>query len=272
MSKSNIPKVPFFDRRQTYNVSYFENSQIQIYMALFLSKPELYDRVHQQSESLKQDEFFKLFNRFLSKYYTYNVEKEFDLYTYFGSLHQEKKGERNVCGGSGVKSKSANKCFMEKHRAFVELTEKSIEYLYQKYKIVIHSEKDNRTFLGHTEIWRNPSPELLGEYAWVCKRSYEDETFVTPLPDQLDISLIPLSIRNKAYQKWKNQKNAMARCEMLKHAAASAAADEEEENIVDVNVNVNVPETVSVSSEEIEKEEKKIVIDESLQDLMDEEW
>jgi hypothetical protein len=264
MSKSNIPKVPFFDRRQTYSVSYFENSQIQLYMALFLSKPELYERVHQQPESLKQDEFFRLFNKFLSKYYTYNVEKEFDLYTYFGSLHQEKKGERNICGGSGIKSKSANKCFMEKHRAFVELTEKSIEYLYQKYKIAIDSEKDNRTFLGHTEIWCNPSPDLLGEYAWVRERSYEDETLAAPLPDQLDISLIPLSIRNKAYQKWKNQKNAMVKCEMLKHSAV--AVEEEEEDVV------NVPETVSVSSEEIEKEEKKIVIDENLQDLMDEEW
>jgi hypothetical protein len=262
---SKVQKIPYFDRRRTYSAEYFENSIIQTYLALFLSKPELYERVHLQSETLKQDEFFRAFNKFLAKYYTYKIDTDFDLYTYFGTLHMEKKGERNVCGGSGIKSKSSNKCFMDKHKALSELIEKSVEYLNQKYKIEINSEKDNRTFLGHTEIWKNPSPALLVKmgYTWVSERSYDDETLQMKLPEELDINLIPLSVRNKVYQKWKNQKN-QKNAKLMKSIQLTSQEEEEDEATV----------SVSVSSDEDknEKEEKTIVISDDLQAMLEEEW
>lgn len=268
---SKFQKIPFFDKRRTYSVDVFENSIIQTYLALFLSKPELYKSVPLQSDSLKQDEFFKQFNKFLSKYYTYKIDTDFDLYTYFGTLYLEKKGERNVCGGSGIKSKSSNRCFMERHREMTELIEKSVDYLYQKYKIVIQSDRDSRVFLGHTEIWKNPSPALLEKmgYTWVSQRCYDDETLQTPFPEELDVSLIPLSIRNKAYQKWKNQKN-QKNAKLLQSIKVSTPTDEEEEEATVTTVVSDV--SVTMSSDNENENEQKLKIDADLQALMDEDW
>ena len=151
---------------------------------------------------------------------------------------------------------------MDKHKVLNELIEKSVEYLNQKYKIEINSEKDNRTFLGHTEIWKNPSPALLVKmgYTWVSERSYDDETLQMKLPEELDINLIPLSVRNKVYQKWKNQKNA----KLLK--SIQLASQEEEEDDVTVSV------SVSSDEDKNEKEEKTIVISDDLQAMLEEEW
>lgn len=200
--------IPYFDRRITYSTDVFKSSIIQTYIALFISKPELYSGIHEVHDYEKQSYFFKKFHKFLYQYYHLNVDKEFDLINYFNDLQINKKGSISVCGG-GDASRNAKKNALKSFNKSVENNVKCIEYFNQKYKIIINSERDDREFIGHKEIWKNPSPKLLKKdsWEWVTNDFYDDLTFTKQLPDTLNKFLVPLEIRNKAYQKWKNQKS-----------------------------------------------------------------
>lgn len=207
MSQSTV-KIPFVDYNKKYNVETMHSHSFQKYIALFLSRPELYKSVLTARATEKQDEFFRAFNRFVSKYANINCEKDFDGMVYFRSLHIDKAGSANICGGGGRMSNSARKQFLDEYRAGQEARAKYAAYLTTKYKIVVSNERDERQFIGHTEPWKNPSPELLKKEGWdtrVCD-CYDDEKMIAPFPANLEIAFIPLSIRNKAYQKWSNQK------------------------------------------------------------------
>jgi hypothetical protein len=209
MSQVSI-KIPFVDYTKKYNVETMHKHAYQKYIALFLSKPELYKSVLTARPSDKQDEFFRAFNRFVANYANINSEKDFDGMVYFRSLNIDKAGSANICGGGGRMSNSARKQFLDEYRAGQEARAKYAAYLTSKYKIAVNNEKDERVFIGHKEPWKNPSPELLKKEGWdqiVCN-SYEDEKMNAPLPAGLEIAFIPLSIRNKVYQKWSNQKKA----------------------------------------------------------------
>jgi hypothetical protein len=200
--------IPYFDRRQTFSTDVLQNSIIQTYMALFISKPELYKDIYALYETDKQSYFFKKFRLFLLKYHHFNIDKDFDIMNYFCDLQIQKKGSVSVCGG-GDFSRNAKKNARKNYNKSVENDMKIIEYFQQKYKIIINAELDERTFIGHRYIWKNPSPELLkkDKWEWVTTQSYDDLSFTSPLPDTLDKYLVPLEIRNKAYQKWKNSRN-----------------------------------------------------------------
>jgi hypothetical protein len=90
-------------------------------------------------------------------------------------------------------------------------------YLADKYKVL----PDARTFLGHTEIWKNPGPHLLDleGWNWVQTQFYADAEFKTAFPERLDSDLVPLEFRNKAIQKWKNARRS---------AVVSAVVSDEE--------------------------------------------
>lgn len=203
MSQSNI-KIPFVDSNKKYNVENMYSHAYQKYVALFLSRPELYKSVLTARATEKQDEFFRAFGRFVSKYVNINSEKDFDGMVYFRSLNIDKAGAANVCGGGGRMSNTSRKQFLDDYRSNQEARVKYAAYLTAKYKITVTNERDERVFIGHKEPWKNPSPELLKKEGWdtrVCD-CYEDEKMLAPFPESLEIAFIPLSIRNKAYHKW----------------------------------------------------------------------
>jgi hypothetical protein len=246
--------IPYFDRRMTYSSDIFKDSIIQTYIALFISKPDLYKDIYSLHETEKQSYFFKKFRLFLLKYYLFNIEKEFDLMTYFGDLQINKKGSVSVCGG-GDASKNSRKNALKSFNNSCQNTSKNIEYLYSKYKININSEIDEREFIGIREIWKNPSPKLLQEngWEWVLEQDYDDITFSAHLPDILNKYLVPLDIRNKAYQKWKNQKAKINEIAFKTHGYSETESETDiEENVKNV---VNKEEAnIFVISEDLQRE------------------
>lgn len=207
---SNAIKIPFVDYNKKYTMDTMNSHVFQKYMALFLSRPELYKGVLTARPGEKQDEFFRAFHRFISKYANINCERDFDGMVYFRSLNIDKAGCANICGGGGRMSNTARKQFLDEYRAGQEARAKYAAYLNTKYKIVVSNERDERLFIGHMEPWKNPSPELLKKDGWEDKvfHCYDDEKMERPFPENLEIAYIPLSIRNKVYQKWSNQKKA----------------------------------------------------------------
>lgn len=200
--------IPYFDRRISYSTNVFKNSMIQTYIALFICKPELYKDIYSLHETEKQTYFFKKFRLFLLKYYHFNIDKDFDMMTYFGDLQINKKGSVSICGG-GDSSRNSRKNALKSYNNSCQNTSKNIEYLFAKYKININAELDEREFIGHREIWKNPSLKLLEKdgWEWVLSQNYDDLTLNSPFPETLNKYLVPLEIRNKAYQKWKNIKS-----------------------------------------------------------------
>jgi hypothetical protein len=248
-------KQPYFDRKQTYDAeSRFSNHVMQKYMALFLSKPHLYHSIHELGEGDRQSYFFYTFLKFVQPYVNLTLEKDYDAICYFGSLHIEKSGATNVCGGGGQMTHSARKQFADRHRRSVDETKQRVAYMAEKYKL--HS--DERTFIGHKQIWKHPSPELLKlqGWEWVANQCYADDTFQCEMPEKMDIDLVPLAIRNKTYQRWKNRRNQ--RISMM--ASVNRKEEEEEEDIPPAPVLVeNTPKMMVVITPEMEA-------------LMDEDW
>lgn len=249
-------KIPTFNRSLTYTTDVFETSIMQVYVALFLSKPHLYKDVLTLPVYAKQEKFFELFRKFVCKYYTFDVNdmRDIELMMYFGSLQVDKSGCANICGGRGGRSNSGKKYLLDNYKSGQEFTKKSIGYLGDKYKIRIDGTVDEREFIGHKQIWMEPSPELLKKNGmeWVVEQSYDDETFTSEFGMLLDKSLVPLQIRNKAIQKWKKRKSDKG---CIQKMDVKSDDDEEKEE----------------TKEETKEEEAKLIIDEDLQKMLDEE-
>lgn len=185
----------------------FHTHKLQKYIALFLSKPELYADFSAISPTSRQATFFRRFQTFTEKYYTLNTEKDFDGVMYFSDLHIDKLGAANITGGSGKMSNSSRKQRLEDYKQGQEYIKKIMKYFSDKYQIQFDQTHDPRVFIGHAEIWKNPSPALLEKdnWQWVAEQTYSDDKFNAPIPPNLDIDLIPIKIRNKVFQKWKKQ-------------------------------------------------------------------
>lgn len=255
--------LPTFNRNGVYDKSVFDTSIMQVYVALFLSKPELYASVHRLPIYAKQEEFFKLFRKFVLKYYTFDVRDERDIewMIYFGSLQVDKAGSANICGGSGGgRSNSGKKGMLDNYKSGQEMTKKMIAYLGDKYKMTA----DDREFIGHKQIWLDPSPALLEKAGmeWVAQEGYDDETFVAEFPVKLDKCLVPLAIRNKAVQKWKKWKSERTAIEMA--SVKSRELDEEDEFGADKVYDSRV-------AEETKEAVSGVVIDDELQKMLEEE-
>ena len=242
-------KQPYFDRSIAYDANRrFSNDIMQKYMALFISKPELYPDICKLPEHHREDYFFSKFFWFTQKYVNMNIEKNYDSHCYFGSLYIGTAGSSNLSG-----NKDAAKQFKQGNDALKE----RIKYLSDKYRIT----PDMREFIGHTKIWMNPSPELLklGGWEWVSAREYTDETFTAEMPEHLDSDLIPLAIRNKTLQKWKTKKNRHAELKAISSNRASTQEEDEE-----------VPKTVTPQGANAAFQ---VVITPEMQALIDaEEW
>jgi len=222
-------KLPYFDYRIRYDANVLYNHKIQKYIALFLSNPENYRQMEDINERDKQDYFMSILNTFFSKYIILSFERNFDEYIYFLSLNIDKQGSVNINGGGDRQSPTAKRERINDYKETQNKKVKFIEYLNKKYGILITSQRDNRLFLGHTEIWKNPSPELLKleGWEWVLEKSYDDETLAKPFPEDLDSDLIPLNIRNKVLQKWRHIRSVENEKKMKQAILQKRLAEEE---------------------------------------------
>jgi hypothetical protein len=193
--------IPYYNKRQTYSIQYFESHKSQKIMALFLSKPELYSEIHKLPASSKQAYFFNKFRKFLELYETFS-SKDFDGNMYFNDLSIDKLGSVNVCGGGGSRSNSGRNYLIQQYKIIQENNTKTIEYFKEKYGIEINTLVDNRVFVGVKEPWKNPSPAMVAHMKDILAGEYSDLTLESPIPEYLDKDLVPLKIRNKACQKW----------------------------------------------------------------------
>jgi hypothetical protein len=183
-------------------MSKFQNHELQTYMALFLSRPQLYECVLTAQPNMKQNVFFKRFHIFLDKYYKFNYEKEQETLMYFGCMYAYRAGEMDVAGGGSTNA--GRKQLLQDFNQSQENVSRFIRLFQNKYGITVSNENDQRVFVGHKMPWLNPSPALLEQtgWAWVANQCYDDTTMTAPMPEVVDPALVPLAIRNVVYQKW----------------------------------------------------------------------
>ena len=126
-------------------------------------------------------------------------------------MRKEVAGEANICGGGGRMSGSASRYFKNRHHGFEEMREKQIGRFAKKYGISFDpSTEDVRLFLGVNEIWNklDQVEDIIAASNWANVRnmSYNDESFATPFPKQLEKELVPLAIRNKTMQRFRDSR------------------------------------------------------------------
>lgn len=182
-----------------------ENHPLQSIMALFLTKHDLYKDHY--SEKDKQGYFFNRFRLFASNYYNFDNS---DASVYFMSLYKYRAGEYDVCGGCKMTS-SAARYFKARHASAEAEREKIIDEFSKKYRTMFNQKgvEDPRLFLGVTQIWNklDRAEEIVANSQWpdIRARSYNDHTFKTPFPEKLEKHLIPLTMRNRTLQKYRNE-------------------------------------------------------------------
>lgn len=180
----------------------YQFHEMQKYIALFLSRPALYECVVTAQPNMKQYLFFKRFHIFLEKYYNISYDKDLEMLAYFGCLYAYKAGEVDVAGGGSTNA--GRKQLLQDFNQSQDTVKRNIRMFQTKYGISISNEIDNRVFIGHTMPWLNPSPALLerNSWTWVATQCYDDASMTAPLPDVVTPALVPLAIRNVVYQKW----------------------------------------------------------------------
>ena len=221
-------------------------------MALFLLNPALY--ANHKTEKNKQKYFFTAFRSFADNYYHFNITTDRDAFIYFMSLVKEPAGEANICGGAGRISNATKKEFKSRYQGVESNRAEMIDDFQAKYRARLATGKDalhnstnalhnstnalhnstnadERLFLGVTEIWKklDQAAEIVASSRWadVLSRSYDDETFVRPIPSRLEKHLVPFAIRNRAWQKHLNANRTTS-----KHIVPDEYYEEEEEPIV----------------------------------------
>lgn len=199
-----------YNKQMTYSVEQFSNHVLQDIMALFLCNPDLYSEYKLQKD--RQGYFFNRFRRFADEYYTFNVEREIDTCIYFASAQKERCGETNVCGGLGKVSNSTIKEFKSRHKEIESKREEQIDYFRMKYRVRLEPGNDERLFLGVHEIWNKleNAMEIVAASPWanIVTKSYKDDTGTLPIPSGLEKHLIPISMRNRIWQKYLNSKRS----------------------------------------------------------------
>lgn len=191
--------------QSTHSLTDFENHPLQSIMALFLTKRDLYKE--HNSEKDKQGYFFYRFRLFAANYHNFDNS---DASVYFMSLYKYRAGEYDVCGGCKMTS-SAARYFKARHASAEAERAKIIDAFSKKYRTTFNQKgvEDPRLFLGVTQIWNklDRAEEIVTKSQWpdIRTRSYNDHTFKTPFPEKLEKHLIPLTMRNRALQKYKNE-------------------------------------------------------------------
>ena len=188
--------------RTQYNIATFHDHEAQWLVALFCTKPKLYE--DHKSHRYRQDYFFARFRKFAEDYYNFSGDESI----YFNTVRKEAAGEANICGGGGRMSGASSRYFKGRYKAIEETREKQIDGFAKKYSVSFDPSKpDPRLFLGVTEIWNKLDriEDILAASEWadVKDMSYDDQSFVTPFPNKLKKELIPDKMRNKTMQKFR---------------------------------------------------------------------
>lgn len=228
-------------------ISSFYEHEIQSVLALFLTKPKLFKDYNSMKD--KQGYFFEKFRNFANDYYHFSVDEN----VYFMSTRKEAAGEANICGGGGGKrSGTSSRYFKSRYHQFEELRHKQIEQFAKKYRVSFECGNDPRMFLGVTEIWNklDRANEIVAESKWanVAEIAYEDASFETPIPMNLDKNLIPFSIRNRTMQKLHNMKKNAYVIHVCRIKNPIYDDGEEEENDIQRESKENSPVITSKST------------------------
>lgn len=194
-----------FTTKQTGNISVFYDNEVQSILALFLTKPTLYKDYIKVRD--RQGYFFERFRRFAADYYHFSADEN----VYFMSTRKESAGEANICGGSGKMSGASSRYFKNKYHQIEEGRNALIDQFAKKYGVTFTTGNDPRLFVGVTEIWNklDNALNIVAESKWadVVEKSYDDVTFETAIPMNLEKTLVPFPIRNRAMQKRRNMKS-----------------------------------------------------------------
>ena len=278
---SKVFRTPFIDYRVKYSTSRYETTDciLQLYMALFLSKPELYPMMSLATGAdEQQDYFFNQYNKFVSNYIELDAdisnELKFDMEYYFSSLCDYDVNTLNVTGGQ-KRTAGGKRQMLAKHHITSNNRKMVVEYFQKKYNMSLSGAVvDSRLFLGHAEPWKKASPELLNLQNWnaVISCAYDDETLTTPFPDNLDKRLIPLNIRNKVFTAWKNKHDKLLEIKIYK-------MEQEYKKKIDLEDNeestVNIVNNLTTEDIELEMKRENIrkMIEENNSNLdEDEDW
>ena len=124
------------------SLAHFQHHDMQVILALFLTKPELY--ADYKKESNLQDYFFRKFHQFSQKYYNASDQ---DVYVYFGSISVSAAGSVSACAGMGKISGSSKSYFKKRIETANNDWQKRVNDFERKYKVNL-SKSDPRTFLG----------------------------------------------------------------------------------------------------------------------------
>lgn len=188
------------------DISVFHNHEAQYILALFLTNPALYGEYSTCKEKDRQDYFFYCFRKFAADYYNFSEEES----VYFASVRKEAAGEANICGGGGARSGSSARYFKDRYKIAEQARETRIDQFAKKYSVSFAPGKDNRLFLGVTEIWNrlDNALEIVAASKWVNapELAYSDASFETPIPEKVEKVLVPFAIRNKTMQKIRNRR------------------------------------------------------------------
>lgn len=265
MNEEIIPlKIPYFDKRFKRTPDIFNNAKLQKIFALFVSNPENYKDIHTLDINDKHDYIFYLFDRFSIKYVDMDESKspEFDMACYFSSLHIDKAGGVNICGGCDkfTSTRCARKEQLDRYRDLINIKKQKIKFLNEKYGLVFNNlQPDPRLFIGHHDVWLNIGVHLLEKegYQSVIEKSYDDETFTKPFPSDIDKDLVPLKIRNKVLQKLKKIEYDRIELKKIRQAKKIQAEEDELENqhILKVPLFPKLPSPTSIVSVAIDDED-----------------
>lgn len=227
--------IPRYDFKRTYSVARFATDDMQTLMALFIAQPELYES--QLANVLpvdRQGMFFNRFNLFIEPYIKLSLDKNFDELMYFSNLSLDKAGSANITGGGGTRSGSGRRDLINKYKEQQELIGETRKYFTGKYKMDFNPAKeDPRVFLGHHEPWNKASPALLEKegWGWVLEKQYKDLTMTAAIPENVNIVLVPLAIRNKVSQFLEKKMREMyAKIDAENALKAKKMLEEEEKN------------------------------------------
>jgi len=171
------------------NISYFNDHILQWVFALFLTRRELYKDY--AIERYRQDYLFGEFAKFAENYYNLSGDE----WIYFGTTRKQAKGEANITGGCGRMTGASRRGRKAQYYRIEESREKRIDDFAKKYGLTFEVGKDQRLFVGVTEIWNklDVALEIVAASKWadVGERSYDDASFTTPIPAKLDKRLVP---------------------------------------------------------------------------------
>lgn len=259
--------IPRYDFKRNYSTAKFASHDLQTLMALFLAQPELYEtQIANVLPVDRQGMFFNRFQLFIDPYMKLNLDKDFDELMYFSNLSLDKAGSANITGGGGTRSGSGRRDLINKYKETQDLIAKTREYFSGKYKLDFNPAKeDPRVFLGHHEPWNKASPALLEKegWEWVVEKQYNDLTMSESIPENVNIVLVPLVIRNKVSQHLekisREKHDKIVRENKLK---AEKLLREEEEN----------ENKKTVGEVVVEENVQKVVVDKELEALLEEDW